>query len=240
MFNIAEKSLENTSDINKYVQLLNLGSLDTYKSENSEKDRMYIQSRLDSNFSNCNIFLIKSDVGNGGTHLLSGIANKLLISNKKIACIGSHELLQLKGVSIGDFENYLNSTEYCLIDNFNTFLRFGIYRFYEVQELIKILKNYLKSGKKIILQCCLDTNNEEIKSILGDFILDEVTSVFPPLHILEEIGMLYYDYSLVKAYSSEIYNNGDCTCVRAYLCLLTCHYAKLQLELLNISKENNK
>lgn len=75
----------------QFIKLLQVGRLEDFVEGQPDKIVHTVEDFL-SDASEANVLLIRSDIGNGGTHLLSGAANHLLDNGEVIMCMSSEIL----------------------------------------------------------------------------------------------------------------------------------------------------
>lgn len=137
-----------------------------------------IKHCLNTDFENIDICIITGNNGNGGTYLLSLIANELLITENKIIYVGWYKIQEIiKSNKI--FESELILYPYILIDDANC-----LYENYAIwKEIYTFLTYYISKGGKLIFTWDINSSLQALRN----FELVIVETRFPPLSILKKI-----------------------------------------------------
>ncbi|MBK9542606.1 MAG: hypothetical protein IPO49_09880 [Bacteroidetes bacterium] len=118
--------------------------------------------------------LIRSETGNGGTHLLSGLANRLIDQGQQIACLSCEGLVRIYNGDRIEFEDYLSSCSYWLVDQIDYFTgKPDIFSWYS-----KLAKEFMQRDGKIVCSAYMDMTDHFIGSYLETNQVTELCTVF--------------------------------------------------------------
>jgi chromosomal replication initiation ATPase DnaA len=208
----------------QFIQLLHVGRLEDFVEGQPVKIVHTIQDFF-SDASEANVLLIRSDIGNGGTHLLSGAANHLLDNGKVIMCMPS-EVLRRDSLAIkNELRQYLLDCSFACIDYVDYLMKCpDTYR-----DVCSTLNSFLSEGGKIILQSSKNLNDTDISEFLNARKIAQVTSEFPSLDMLKIIARQHVVPEVVQDFAEEALAKSE-NSVRVFLGILIAEDARRKLE----------
>jgi hypothetical protein len=195
----------------QFIQLLHIGRLEDFVEGQTDKIVHTVKDFL-SDASEANVLLIRSDIGNGGTHLLSGAANHLLDKGEVIMCMSS-EILRRDLPAIKDeLRQYLLDCSFACID----YVDYLTKRPDTFREVCSMLNSFLSMGGKIILQSSKNLNFNDILVFMEASKIVQLTSEFPSLDALSMIALQHVTPEVVKDLAEEAFVNSE-NSVRVFL-----------------------
>jgi len=208
----------------QFIQLTHVGKLDEFCADQPEKT---IQPVLDflNGETDANVLLIRSDIGNGGTHLLSGAANELLDRGEVIMCMSSEMVLRHAVVMPEEIRRYVANCSFVCIDFFDHLLN----RPDPMREVCSMLNLFLSEGGKIILQSSKNLEANDILHYLRARKLVQVTTDFPSFETLKRISLQHVDEAVVREIAEAAYSKSQ-NSVRVFLGQMIAEDARRKLK----------
>lgn len=208
----------------QFIQLTHVGRLEEFCADHPEKT---IQPVLDflNGETDANVLLIRSDIGNGGTHLLSGAANELLDRGEVIMCMSSEMVLRHAVVMPEEIRRYVANCSFVCIDFFDHLLN----RPDPMKEVCSMLNLFLSEGGKIILQSSKSIEANDILRYLRARKLVQVTSDFPSFETLKRISLQHVDEAVVLDIAEAAYAKSQ-NSVRVFLGQMIAEDARRKLK----------
>ncbi|MFM2228532.1 MAG: Bacterial dnaA protein, partial [Bacteroidota bacterium] len=201
------------AELNKpqFIKLLHVGRLEDFVEGQPEKIDHTVEDFL-SDASEANVLLIRSDIGNGGTHLLSGAANHLLDKGEVIMCMTS-EILRRDLLAIKDeLRQYLLDCSFACIDYVDYLMKCPD----TFREVCSMLNSFLSKGGKIIVQSSKNLNDTDISEFLNARKIIQVTCEFPSLDTLKIIALQHVTPEVVQDFAEEALAKSE-NSVRVFL-----------------------
>ena len=195
----------------QFIQLTHVGRLEEFCADHPEKT---IQPVLDflNGETDANVLLIRSDIGNGGTHLLSGAANELLDRGEVIMCMSSEMVLRHALIMPDEMRRYMANCSFVCIDYFDHLLN----RPDPMKEVCSMLNLFLSEGGKIILQSSKGMQSADILRYLRARNLVQVTSEFPSFEMLKKISLQHVSTAVVEDLAEAAFAKSE-NSVRVFL-----------------------
>lgn len=208
----------------QFIQLTHVGRLEEFCADHPEKT---IQPVLDflNGETDANVLLIRSDIGNGGTHLLSGAANELLDRGEVIMCMSSEMVLRHAVVMPEEIRRYVANCSFVCIDFFDHLLN----RPDPMKEVCSMLNLFLSEGGKILLQSSKSIEANDILRYLRARKLVQVTSDFPSFETLKRISLQHVDEAVVLDIAEAAYAKSQ-NSVRVFLGQMIAEDARRKLK----------
>ncbi len=214
----------------KFIQLLHVGRLDDFVEDQPDKIVHTVKDFL-TDASDANVLLIRSDIGNGGTHLLSGAANHLLDNGKVIMSLSSETLLRDMLDIKYELGHYLTECSFVCID----YADYLMNRPNTFREVCSMLNSFLSMGGKIILQSSKNLNDNDILEFVRARKVVQVTSVFPSLHTLKIIAGQHVAPEVVIDFAEEAFVKSE-NSVRVFLGYLIAEDSRRKLVEIQMEK----
>lgn len=161
-----------------------------------DKTLSVIENVLDNNFKDIDSFLILSTQGNGGTHLLNGILNKLKQMNKKTILYSAEKLRTEFKRNPLELESKLMQYKYIGVDDYNFFNHVFISGYSEwIQDMFnKLIQNKIK----LIITFTESSIDEiEIPDIFLNSRMQFINSDFPKGREFEIIEKIFQREKLI-------------------------------------------
>jgi chromosomal replication initiation ATPase DnaA len=160
------------------MNLIQKFTFNTYLPKEAESTFSIMDNTIDNNFNDIDCFIIKSSQGNGGTHLLHGMLQRLKSMNKEIICYSAEQLGFNFKTNPEKLENHLMQHQYIGIDDFEFFNSVSIPNFVPwMQNTYEIL---IAKNKKLLLTITEDSIEDiEIPSFLKKGRMKSIISDFP-------------------------------------------------------------
>jgi chromosomal replication initiation ATPase DnaA len=218
------------AELNKpqFIKLLHVGRLEDFVEGQPDKIVHTVEDFL-SDASEANVLLIRSDIGNGGTHLLSGAANHLLDKGEVIMCMTS-EILRRDLLAIKDeLRQYLLDCSFACIDYVDYLMKCPD----TFREVCSMLNSFLSKGGKIIVQSSKNLNDTDISEFLNARKIIQVTCEFPSLDTLKIIALQHVTPEVVQDFAEEALAKSE-NSVRVFLGFLIAEDARRKLEEIQI------
>lgn len=210
-----------------FIEGTHCGLLMNYISENPALDLHRIRSLIE-NPNTGSILLIKGDEGNGRTHLLSGIGNELQDDKISFSLLHSESLKEIFNIRKRQFENYLETCSYCLVDSIEFILSECSQAYNWVKQ---ILRRFLIKGGKLVLTAENYVTKEEICDFFKPVSVIEAFTTFPSFETSKKIAKIYVRGDIVDANVEIIYEKSGS--IREFINLLICLEAKTSQQLTN-------
>jgi chromosomal replication initiation ATPase DnaA len=195
----------------QYVYLTHCGLLSDFFSDTPAMDVEIVNGFLHEE-SATQVLLIRSEMGNGGTHLLSGAANVLLERGEVIACLSSEMLVRNMLIMADELRKYVMGCTHLCID----YIDHTASRPDAFAKLQLLLQDYLQAGGRIIVSSSTEWTIQRLKQFLGPVSVVQVTTHYPDLPTLKKIGATNVSEQLVEELADKIYAEGD-SCVRTFI-----------------------
>lgn len=214
----------------QFIQLTHCGKLEEFCADHPEQT---VQPILDfiNGSEDANVLLIRSDIGNGGTHLLSGAANALLDRGEVILCMSSEMVLRHAVIMPEEIRRYIGNCSFVCIDYFDHLLN----RPDPMKEVCSMLNLFLSEGGKIILQSSKSIDANGISRYLRARKLVQVTSEFPSFETLKKISLQHVNASVVEDLAESVFAKSE-NSVRVVLGQMIAEDARRKLKLLHDRK----
>jgi chromosomal replication initiation ATPase DnaA len=216
----------NYAELNKpqFIKLLHVGRLEDFVESQTDKIVHTIQDFL-NDASDANVLLIRSDIGNGGTHLLSGAANHLLDKGEVIMCMSSEILRRDSRAIKNELRHYLLDCSFACIDYVDYLMKCPD----TFREVCSMLNSFLSKGGKIILQSSKNLNDTDITEFLNARKIVQVNCEFPSLDTLKIIALQHVVPEVVQDFAEEALAKSE-NSVRVFLGFLIAEDARRKLE----------
>ena len=208
----------------QFIQLTHVGKLDEFCADEPEQTIRPILDFLNS-ATDANVLLIRSDIGNGGTHLLSGAANELLDRGEVIMCMSSEMVLRHAVVMPEEIRRYVANCSFVCIDFFDHLLN----RPDPMREVCSMLNLFLSEGGKIILQSSKNIQANDILHYLRARKLVQITSDFPSFETLKRISLRHVDEAVVRDMAEAAFAKSQ-NSVRVFLGQMIAEDARRKLK----------
>lgn len=201
----------------------------------SQTNISIVNNLLAADFIGTDVLIIRSKLGCGATHLLSGVTHELESRETKLFNL-NHEWLARHLLTERAEESErqeimaeLNVGSYLVIDHVTSYDLIRIISVKPGKWLGDAILSFLSSGGKLI--CAHHDNDEnqaDLLRFLSSFSVAEVYLNYPSFEVAQNIAMAEFDPDFVSRYSSkELY--GKCSSVREYENLLVTLLAKEQI-----------
>ena len=208
----------------QFIQLTHCGKLEEFCADHPELTVKPILGFLNDP-GDSNVLLIRSDIGNGGTHLLSSAANLLLDRGEVIMCVSSEMVLRHVVNLQAEMCRYMANCTFVCIDYFD-YLR-G--RSEPLNEVCSMLNQFLSDGGKVILQSSKGIEATDIMRYLNAPNVVQVTTDFPSLETLKRIALQHVEPAVVEDLADTAFATTE-NSVRLFLGIMISEDAKRKLK----------
>jgi chromosomal replication initiation ATPase DnaA len=215
----------NSDNLNsQFIKLTNCGKLEEFCADHPEKT---VQPILDflNDPGDSNVLLIRSDIGNGGTHLLSSAANLLLDRGEIIMCVSSEKVLLHVVNMQEEMRRYMAKCTFVCIDYFDYLLGHSE----TLKEVCSMLNQFLSDGGKVILQSSKRMEATDIMRYLNARSVVQVTTDFPTLETLKRIALQHVEPAVVEDLADTAFATTE-NSVRLFLGIMISEDAKRKLK----------
>ncbi|MBL4586420.1 MAG: hypothetical protein JKX84_05105 [Flavobacteriales bacterium] len=183
----------------KYARISEYYSLENFIAENPESSIEKVVWFVTAQ-NQKKVLVIKSDIGNGGTHLLKGLGKELLSRKVGVVLLNGAEILDAYE-SKANFERYLATCEYCLIGT----LSYARFKTNDWNWLQGILVNFIQNGGKIGFTERMDMTVKRASNVFETSKILEVCLHYPSQNILRQIVKNVIPDNIIKLYSDEAF-----------------------------------
>ena len=181
--------------------------LEGFFSDNPKEDVEIVKHFISEQCS-VDILLIRSDNGNGGSHLFVGAGNELLKNDIKIALPGTAPYYGFTNSKYNKdrFEKSLQDCSFCLIEYLDNIIEHPPLHpnsspsFSWLQE---ILTGFIKRGGRIIFSASKEITSKQISQYFKTDSVIEANTSYPSLETLKLIGKKVYSVEFVEKYANQ-------------------------------------